>query len=164
MIGYHAVSLIADAYTKGYRNFDVQKAYKASLRAAEYDTTGIKCPDWMIPYVMPKARYYKNAIGYVPCDKDNEAVAKALEYAYDDWCIAVLAKELGDSANYQKYQNLPKVIRLIMTSRPGSCADSIHSGSGVNRSIRTLPITGMMTIAKGMPGNGAGSFRTIRKG
>ena len=97
---------------------------------------------------MPKARYYKNTIGYVPCDKDNEAVAKALEYAYDDWCIAVLAKELGDSANYQKYQNFAK----------------IHSGSGVNRSIRTLPITGMMTIAKGMPGNGAGSFRTIRKG
>lgn len=119
MIGYHAVSLIADAYTKGYRNFDVQKAYKASLRAAEYDTTGIKCPDWMIPYVMPKARYYKNTIGYVPCDKDNEAVAKALEYAYDDWCIAVLAKELGDSANYQKYQNFAKGYQTYYDKQTG---------------------------------------------
>ena len=96
MIGYHAVSLIADAYAKGYRDFDIQKAYKAALRAAEYDTTGIKCPRWMIPYLMPVARYYKNTIGYIPCDKDNEAVAKGLEYAYDDWCIAQLASALGD--------------------------------------------------------------------
>ncbi len=41
MIGYHAASLIADSYVKGYRNFDVQEAYKACLRTAEYDTTGI---------------------------------------------------------------------------------------------------------------------------
>lgn len=45
MIGYHAVPVIVDAYMKGYRNFDAHEAYKASLRAAEYDTTGIKCPD-----------------------------------------------------------------------------------------------------------------------
>ena len=32
---------------------------------------------------MPKAKYYKNAIGYIPCDRENESVAKALEYAYD---------------------------------------------------------------------------------
>jgi predicted alpha-1,2-mannosidase len=103
MIGYHAASLIADAYTKGYRDFDVQEAYKACLRAAEYDTTGIKCPPLVLPHLMPQAKYWKNKVGYVPCDKDNEAVAKALEYAYDDWCISVLAKELGDEPNYEKY-------------------------------------------------------------
>ena len=41
MIGYHAASLIADSYAKGYRNFDVKEAYRACLRTAEYDTTGI---------------------------------------------------------------------------------------------------------------------------
>ena len=49
MIGYHAVPVIVDAYMKGYRNFDAKEAYKASLRAAEYDTTGIKCPALVLP-------------------------------------------------------------------------------------------------------------------
>ena len=57
---------------------------------------------------MPQAKYWKNKIGYVPCDKDNEAVAKALEYAYDDWCISVLAGEQGDAANQQKYAEFGK--------------------------------------------------------
>ena len=39
----------------------------------------------------------------MPCDKDNESVAKALEYAYDDWCISVLAGALDDEANRDKY-------------------------------------------------------------
>ena len=108
MIGYHAASLIADAYTKGYRNFDVKEAYEACLRAAEYDTTGIKCPPLVLPHLMPQAKYWKNKIGYVPCDKDNEAVAKALEYAYDDWCISILANELGDASNQQKYAEFAK--------------------------------------------------------
>lgn len=108
MIGYHAASLIADAYTKGYRDFDIEEAYRACLRAAEYDTTGIHCPALVLPHLMPQAKYWKNKIGYVPCDKDNEAVAKALEYAYDDWCISVLAKALGDTVNQQKYEAFAK--------------------------------------------------------
>lgn len=110
MIGYHIASLVADAYTKGYRGFDVEKAYKACLRVAEYDTTGIApaVPRWLYPYIMPVARHYKNKWGYVPCDKDNEAVAKALEYAYDDWCISVMAEALGDQANAEKYAKYAK--------------------------------------------------------
>lgn len=105
MIGYHFVSLVTDAYVKGYRDFDVQAAYKAARRAAEYDTTGIApvVPKFLYPYIMPKARYYKNTIGYVPCDRENESVAKALEYAYDDWCISVLADSLGDMENKARY-------------------------------------------------------------
>lgn len=103
MIGYHAVPVIVDAYMKGYRDFDVDEAYKACLRVAEYDTTGIICPPLVLPHLMPQAKYWKNKIGYVPCDKDNEAVAKALEYAYNDWCISILADSLGDVANYEKY-------------------------------------------------------------
>lgn len=103
MIGYHAVSVIVDAYMKGSRDFDVQKAYQACLRVAEYDTTGIIAPGAMIAQLMPPAKYYKNTIGYVPCDKDNEAVAKALEYAYNDWCIAQFAQQMGDTANAAKY-------------------------------------------------------------
>lgn len=104
MIGYHAASLIADSYVKGQRDFDVREAYRACLRAAEYDTTGILCPPLVLPHLMPPAKYWKNKIGYVPCDKDNESVAKALEYAYDDWCISVLAGALGDEQNRARYE------------------------------------------------------------
>ena len=101
MIGYHAVPVIVDAYMKGYRDFDVEEALKMSVRTAEYDTAGINCPRLVLPRLMPQAKYWKNKIGYVPCDKDNESVAKALEYAYDDWCISILADSLGkkDIAN-----------------------------------------------------------------
>ena len=105
MIGYHAASLIADSYVKGYRNFDVQEAYKACLRTAEYDTTGIITHPLVVPHLMPQAKYWKNKIGYVPCDKDNESVAKALEYAYDDWCIAQMAKALQKEDDYLFFLN-----------------------------------------------------------
>lgn len=103
MIGYHAASIITDAYVNGYRDFDVREAYQACLRTAEYDTTGIVGPKWLVPFVMPRARYYKDALGYIPCDLENESVAKALEYAYDDWCISVLADSLGDVETRDKY-------------------------------------------------------------
>lgn len=103
MIGYHAASIITDAYVKGYRDFDVREAYQACLRTAEYDTTGIVGPKWLVPFVMPRTRYYKDALGYIPCDLENESVAKALEYAYDDWCISVLADSLGDVETRDKY-------------------------------------------------------------
>lgn len=108
MIGYHAVSLIADAYTKGIADFDLQEAYKACLRVAEYDTTGIKCPPEVLPFLMPKAKYYKNTLGYIPCDRENESVAKALEYAYDDYCISILAEAVGDYENQEKYAKFAK--------------------------------------------------------
>lgn len=108
MIGYHAVPVIVDAYTKGYRDFDIQEAYKACLRTAEYDTIGIKCPALVLPHLMPKAKYYKNSIGYIPCDRENESVAKALEYAYNDWCISVFAESMTDFDNKDKYARFAK--------------------------------------------------------
>ncbi|MGL5730976.1 MAG: GH92 family glycosyl hydrolase, partial [Bacteroidales bacterium] len=104
MIGYHAVSLIADSYMKGYRDFDVQEAYKQSLKIAAYDTANIHAHPLVVAELMPRAKYYKNTLGYVPYDKDKESVAKALEYAYNDWCISLLAEELGDEENKEKYQ------------------------------------------------------------
>ena len=132
MIGYHAASIIADAYTKGYRDFDVQDAYKACIRAAEYDTTGILCPPLVLPHLMPQAKYWKNKIGYVPCDKDNESVAKALEYALMTgafcywrklWVMALIGKNMPHS---------PKDTRFISTLPPASCADWTVKATGVH--------------------------------
>ncbi|MCC7306514.1 MAG: GH92 family glycosyl hydrolase [Acidobacteria bacterium] len=77
MIGYHAVSVIADAMAKGIKGFDYEKAYTAAKHSAELDPFGL-------------AGYKKR--GYISMEDENESVSKTLEYAYNDWCIAQMAK------------------------------------------------------------------------
>ena len=109
MIGYNAVPVIVDAYMKGDRSFDAVDALKACRRSAEFDTTGIASTRYVRDNaLMPLSKYYKNTIGYIPCDKENENVAKGLEYAYDDWCIARLAQNLNDTVVEQRYDKLAK--------------------------------------------------------
>ncbi|MBO9622243.1 MAG: GH92 family glycosyl hydrolase [Sphingomonas sp.] len=81
MIGYHAVPVIADAYLKGVRGFDGTRALDAMVRSATYGPYGGL--DW----------YQK--LGFVPIDKEPEAASKTVEYAYDDWTIARMARALG---------------------------------------------------------------------
>lgn len=90
MIGYHAVPVIVDAYLKGIRAFDVKKAYEACKSNAMSDEHGI-------------GQYKK--LGYVPAvDKHEDwSVSKTLEYAYDDWCIAMFAKSLEKKEDYQYF-------------------------------------------------------------
>jgi len=88
MIGYHAVPVIVDAYLRGFRDYDVQEAYKAMKKSAEEENKDVKA---------------FNKKGYVPSDKFSESVSKTLEYAYDDWCIAQMAKALGKKDDYKKY-------------------------------------------------------------
>ncbi len=88
MLGYHAVPVIADAYIKKIRNYNVDKAYTAVRHMAEMDRLGLK--------------YYKK-IGYLPFDRQGESVSKTLEYCYDDWCISQMAKDLGSDDDYKWY-------------------------------------------------------------
>jgi predicted alpha-1,2-mannosidase len=76
MIGYHAVSVIADAMAKGIKGFDYEKAYAAAKHSAELDHFGL-------------AAYKKR--GYISMEDENESVSRTLEYAYNDWCIAQMA-------------------------------------------------------------------------
>lgn len=111
MIGYHFVSLAADVYAKGQRDFDTHKALMAGVRLAEYDTAGITqvLPKWKLrDEIMPAARRYKNELGYIPCDLTGESVAKALEYAYNDWCIAQMAEGEGETAIAARYNQFAK--------------------------------------------------------
>lgn len=113
MIGYHAVPVIVDAYMKGDRGFDAHLALEACLRSAEYDTLAPIATTNYLKHaaLMPISKYYKNTLGYVPCDKEHEAVAKGLEYAYDDWCISQLAGALGDTATQRRYAELGRSYR-----------------------------------------------------
>jgi len=109
MIGSHAISVIVDAYMKGIRNYDVEKVYNAMVKSMTFDTTGILFPSESVKRkLMPMAKYYNETLGYIPADLENGSVSKALEYAYNDWCIAQMAKELGKKKNYDIYTNLSK--------------------------------------------------------
>ena len=105
MIGYHAVPVIVDAYMKGNQNFDTAKALKAMIEASNYDPgLVLKNTDEDIQKKLnTQAKYYNQTLGFIPADKCNESVSKALEYAYNDWCIAVYAQELGKTGIAEEY-------------------------------------------------------------
>lgn len=129
MIGYHAASMLADAVAKGQNTFSPEEALRASVRAAEYDTTGIVAPPEVVAVLMPQAKYWKNLQGWVPSDKDHEAVAKALEYAYDDWAISQLAEAVGDTATAAKYAGLGKAYRHYYDPSTGFMRGKMSDGS-----------------------------------
>ena len=81
MIGYHSVSVIADAYMKGVRGFDEKLALEAMVASAEADHFGLDA--------------YKRR-GYISSEDAPESVSRTLEYAYDDWCIARFAEATGN--------------------------------------------------------------------
>lgn len=89
MIGNHAFSLFADAWVKGITNFDAGKAVDAMVHDANTQAPGL-CPS----IGRDGAEFYKK-IGYAPFPEVKEATAKTLEYAYDDYCAAVLASKIG---------------------------------------------------------------------
>ena len=131
MIGYHYVSLLADMMTKGYRNFPVDRAFEHAIRCAEWDTTGITpaLPRWMIDYLIPKARHYKNELGYIPCDKASESVAKGLEYAYNDWCIAQVAEILGKTEKAKLYTRRGQFYKNYFDASTGFMRGKMADGS-----------------------------------
>jgi predicted alpha-1,2-mannosidase len=98
MIGYHSVSVIADAMQKGITGFDATELYTAAKAASHYTGFGIPA-------------YSKN--GFLQIDDESESVSKTLEYGYDDWCIAQMALQLNNTEDYfyylkrsQAYRNL----------------------------------------------------------
>ena len=105
MIGYHAVSVITEAYMKGLYTFDPEEAFAACIAASQYriHDAGYSDNGLNTGKLKPIGLKYKNELGFIPSDKDNESVAKGLEYAYNDWCIAQFAKALGKENEYETY-------------------------------------------------------------
>ena len=103
MIGAHATTVIADAYTKGIRGYDTELAYKAMKRSIPYDTTGIKVNHPAIwEWLMTKGKKYNEELGFIPADKDVIfATSRGLEYAYCDWTLAQVAKDMGKTEDYK---------------------------------------------------------------
>ncbi|PRY11689.1 putative alpha-1,2-mannosidase [Pontibacter ummariensis] len=88
MVGYSAVPVVVDAYLKGFTGFDADLAYEAIKTTAMQDDRGLKAV---------------KKLGYIPADSEVENVAKGLEYAIDDWCIAQMAKKMGKQEDYEYF-------------------------------------------------------------
>ena len=89
MIGYHAVSVIADALAKNTTDVDAGAALHACLNTST------------VPYFDALDSYMK--LGYVPEGETDYSVSKTLEFAYDDWCIAQVARMAGNHEKYKEY-------------------------------------------------------------
>ncbi len=108
MIGYHAIPVITDAWKKGLvKGYTGDVLLEAMVKSAMQDAEGLK---------------ELRQLGYIPSDKINESVSKGLEYAYDDWCIAEMAKTVGNKEVYNTF-----------TKRAGYYKNYFDTGTGFMR-------------------------------
>lgn len=104
MIGYHAVPVIVDAYVKGIHDFDAGEALRAMQTSANANQFGLK--------------EYRER-GYIPADKEGESVSRTLEYAYDDWCIAEMARLLNQDEVYKVFVQRAQYYKNIYDKETG---------------------------------------------
>lgn len=115
MIGYHAVSVIADAMVKDIGGFDSDEALEAmdaSATYAPYDGIG----DYM-------------KFGYAPADLTSNSASKTLEYAYDDWCIARAAQKVGHRGLAGIYDRRGRSFEKIYDPSTGFMRPKLSDGS-----------------------------------
>jgi predicted alpha-1,2-mannosidase len=130
MIGYHSIPVIVDAYKKGIRGFDIEKAYTAMLGSAKYNREGILFPNEDVANrLMPMAKLYNEQLGFIPADLQKQSVSKALEYAYNDWCIAQMAKDLGKKEDYTRFMERSNRYAQYYDSKTGFMRGKNQNGS-----------------------------------
>jgi len=113
MIGYHSIPVIVDAYMKGLADFDPDFAFQAMKKSAMQELEGLN--------------YYKDR-GYIPADLENESVSKALEYAFDDWCIAAMANKLEKKDDYEYFYRRSKNYKNHFEEASGFMRGKLENG------------------------------------
>jgi predicted alpha-1,2-mannosidase len=104
MTGYHAIPVLADAILKDIKGFDVNEAYNAMLLSANQKQRGTQ------DYIR---------FGYLPQDKEGWSVTVTLEYAFDDWCIAQVAKKLGKTDDYSRFMKRAMSYKNLFDAQTG---------------------------------------------
>jgi predicted alpha-1,2-mannosidase len=113
MIGYHSIPVITDAIMKNIGDFDIEKAYSAMKASSMSNLEGLDL-------------YRK--LKYIPADKENESVSKTLEYCYDDWCIAQVAKKLGKEEDYKYYTERSTYYKNVFDKETGFMRGKLMNG------------------------------------
>jgi predicted alpha-1,2-mannosidase len=115
MIGYHSASVLAEAWVKGVRDFDLPTAFermKAQALKDGYRGLG----DY-------------RRFGYIPSDHEGESVSKTLEYSYDDWCVAQVAKALGRGADEREFLRRAAFYRNVLDPSTGFARPRLADGT-----------------------------------
>ena len=130
MIGDHCTSVLADAYVKGIRNFDAPRAYEAMRRNA------FCLPDTYTEYADGMGRRALDSylrLGYIPLEDSvkeafhqGEQTSRTLEYAYDDFCVAQMARALGHDEDYHELMRRSENWRNVVNPATG-WADGRHA-------------------------------------
>jgi predicted alpha-1,2-mannosidase len=114
MIGYHATSVIADAMTKNVGDFNHERALQASV-----NTANVRYFDGLGDYLDYE---------YVPDDKSHSSVSKTLEYAYNDWCIAQMAIQVGDDSLAEEFMKRSEYYNNVFDTRTGYMRPRLSNG------------------------------------
>lgn len=117
MTGYHSIPVIVDAYLKGVRGFDAEKAFSAMKTTMMQDERGLN--------------FYKK-YGYIPYNLLDESVTITLEYAYDDWCVAQMAKALGKNEDYQFFLKRSQAYQYLFDPKTGFMRGKSEDGKSWN--------------------------------
>jgi len=106
MIGNHAIPVITDAILKGISGIDIEKAYEAVKASSTTDHPGSPFSAW-------------EKYGYIPEDVESQSVSITVEMAYDDWCVAQLAKKLGKTADYEHFMKRSAFYKNLYNPKTG---------------------------------------------
>lgn len=134
MIGTPADAIIADAFVKGFRDYDLKKAYGAIYKDAMTPPEGDQHKRWQdrAGWTSYEARvgltYYKT-LGYVLADKTSESVSCTLEYALEDFCVAQVAKGLDKAADCRFFTKRSENYRNVYNSAAGFMQGRLFDGS-----------------------------------
>ena len=152
MIGDHCVSVLADAYVKGIRNFDAEKAYEA-MRKNAFETPASE--DEYKNGMGRRALKSYLKYGYIPLEDEvkdafhtNEQVSRTLEYAYDDFCVAQMARALGKTEDYQALMKRSENWRNVLNPQTGYVDGRYADGHFQNE---TSPFEKQKFITEGAP-------------
>lgn len=124
MVGDHLIPVIADAWFKGFRDYDMKFLYGAMRKKA------LGNPEPPVPAGMGRSglRYFME-LGYIPVDRVTESVSKTLEMAYDDWCIAQIAGDLGKKEDYDLFMKRASYYRNLYDFQTGFMRPRLQNGS-----------------------------------
>jgi len=162
MIGTHADAVIADAFTNGFREYDINLAYEAVYKDATVPPTGDTLKTWYDrePWTSYEARAgstYYHSIGYVPVDKTAESVSRTIEFGIDDYCVAQMAKGIGKTEDYNLFMKNSKNYRNLYNPATGFFAPRLYNGdwnadatAGFTEGSKWTYLFGAMHDPKGM--------------
>jgi predicted alpha-1,2-mannosidase len=124
MVGDHLVSMVADAYVKGVKDFDIDFLYKMMRKKA----TEIP-PSEITPSAERRGIKYYNSLGFLPADRETESIPATLEFAYDDWCLSQLANSLGKNEDYKYFATKSMNYKNVFNKESGFMHPRMFDGT-----------------------------------